>query len=693
MGSSNPLERDGLDLEQILGVLPGKASVVAATVSALPANTYDNGSSGQGATLTGNSNGAFPTIDGVTISLDDRLLIKNESSAANNGIYTLTQVGDGSNPYILTRATDADTAENIVPNMEVVSQQGTVNADEKWQLTTDPTIVVGTTSLAFSNSSGNVSGPTTTNDNRLVRTNGTTGNIQQSGITVDDSDNISGANNITGGGIVSGDTLNATDDATTRTNLGLEIGSDVQAHSAVLDSTTASFTIALETKLNNIEANADVTDAANVLAAIAGATISAATVATTDQVLIRDVDDSNNVKTVTAQSIADLAAGGTGDVTGPGSSTDNTIARYSGTTGKIIQGSGVSIDDSNNVSGAVNITGTGVVTGATLNATDAATTRTNLGLAIGTNVQAFNAILQDIAGLAIAADKLIYGDGVNSFDTTDLTAFARTILDDANAAAVRTTISAQETLSGLSLTAVTVATDDKVLIQDTSDSSNIKTVTAQSIADLASGGAPRFSMGDMFTNSGRYVASGSGGSISFGNSGLFMSFTTSLVDHGRLMRLNGATSTGVFFDNNPIFNAILEVQAQPSGAGEIYFGLGEISSSTSGHTFTQKHIGFKIVWSGGTATVSGTVADGTTESTVALSGVTVTNQNYYSAVCDSAGGSVEFFVNGVSKGTVSANYPASSGANDILKFSQNSKSDSGSTIHSNFGGWEYSREA
>lgn len=52
-----------------------------------------------------------------------------------------------------------------------------------------------------------------------------------------------------------------------RENIGLEIGVDVQAYSATLDGTTASFTTALETKLNGIEASADVTDATNVTAA------------------------------------------------------------------------------------------------------------------------------------------------------------------------------------------------------------------------------------------------------------------------------------------------------------------------------------------------------------------------------------------------------------------------------------------
>jgi hypothetical protein len=68
------------------------------------------------------------------------------------------------------------------------------------------------------------------------------------------------------------------------------------------------------TKLDGIEASADVTDEANVTAALDGATISTATVAGTDKVLIQDVDDSDNLKTVTAQAIADLSTSGIANV-------------------------------------------------------------------------------------------------------------------------------------------------------------------------------------------------------------------------------------------------------------------------------------------------------------------------------------------------------------------------------------------
>lgn len=73
-------------------------------------------------------------------------------------------------------------------------------------------------------------------------------------------------------------------------------------------------------------------------------------------------------------------------------------------------------------------------------ASNASTARTNLGVAIGTNVQAYNAGLQSIAGLTTSANQLIYTTAADTYTTTSLTSYGRSLVDDADAATARTTL-------------------------------------------------------------------------------------------------------------------------------------------------------------------------------------------------------------------------------------------------------------
>lgn len=135
-----------------------KASCRLATTAALAANTYANGSSGVGATLTANANGAL-SVDGTTPSVADRILVKNEATGSHNGIYVVTAVGDGSNPYVLTRATDCDTAAEYTSGAFSFIEQGTSNTGYAYVVSTQGAIVVGTTSVSwvkFSASAGSV---------------------------------------------------------------------------------------------------------------------------------------------------------------------------------------------------------------------------------------------------------------------------------------------------------------------------------------------------------------------------------------------------------------------------------------------------------------------------------------------------------------------------------------------------------
>src|SRR5687767_4633317 len=81
-----------------------KDAVRVATTTALPANTRS------GNTLTATTNGALGTIDGVTLALLDRILVKNEATGANNGIYHVLNVGGASARWRLARVPDANTS-------------------------------------------------------------------------------------------------------------------------------------------------------------------------------------------------------------------------------------------------------------------------------------------------------------------------------------------------------------------------------------------------------------------------------------------------------------------------------------------------------------------------------------------------------------------------------------------------------
>ena len=137
-----------------------KASVRVATQAALPAVTYDNGTSGVGATLTADANGDIndALIDGLSdLVVGDRILVKNQAAGLQNGIYEVTTVGDGSNPFVLTRTADADSggaSGDITGGMFTFVEEGTASADSGWVLTTNGTITLGTTALTFVQFSG-----------------------------------------------------------------------------------------------------------------------------------------------------------------------------------------------------------------------------------------------------------------------------------------------------------------------------------------------------------------------------------------------------------------------------------------------------------------------------------------------------------------------------------------------------------
>lgn len=102
------------------------------------------------ATLAG---GAPSLVDGVTLANGNRILVKSQTNPAENGIYVVQTLGTGANGTWI-RTTDADTNAKVTAGLYTFIEEGTVAADSGWVLTTDGNIVLGTTSLAFTQFSG-----------------------------------------------------------------------------------------------------------------------------------------------------------------------------------------------------------------------------------------------------------------------------------------------------------------------------------------------------------------------------------------------------------------------------------------------------------------------------------------------------------------------------------------------------------
>lgn len=144
-------------LDAAIAGLDWKSSALAASTQDLTAETfgvtgvtYDNGAAGVGATLTQDdaTDGAFGSLDGVAITLNARVLVKDQTAGLENGIYALTVVGDGAvTPWVLTRVMDSDEAVELEA-ASILVRQGTAHADSQWNQNADA-VTVGTTALTW----------------------------------------------------------------------------------------------------------------------------------------------------------------------------------------------------------------------------------------------------------------------------------------------------------------------------------------------------------------------------------------------------------------------------------------------------------------------------------------------------------------------------------------------------------------
>ena len=172
------------------------------------------------------SGGAPNSVDGVNLTVNDRVLVTAQSTGSQNGLYLVATVGSGANGT-WTRTTDADNTGEIDAGMIVMVTEGTIYADTQWKLITDNPITVGTTALTFTQnySANSITGGTSnvrvfSNANVTISSAGTANvlTITSTGTVVTGTESVTG--NITSGNILTGGLISATGNITGNYFLG-----------------------------------------------------------------------------------------------------------------------------------------------------------------------------------------------------------------------------------------------------------------------------------------------------------------------------------------------------------------------------------------------------------------------------------------------------------------------------------------
>jgi hypothetical protein len=139
-------------VDQVAQGLDTKPSCKLGTTANLTA-TYSNGTAGVGATLTASANGAL-VLDTQAGNVNDRILVKDQTTRTENGIYTVTTTGDISNPFVLTRSIPEDQPAELSGGAFVFVEEGSLNANNGYTFTHTGAPTFGTTNLDVSQFSG-----------------------------------------------------------------------------------------------------------------------------------------------------------------------------------------------------------------------------------------------------------------------------------------------------------------------------------------------------------------------------------------------------------------------------------------------------------------------------------------------------------------------------------------------------------
>ena len=225
-------------VDSVANGLDVKASVRVATTANLGA-VYNNSAG----TLTNSGSQAVIAIDSVTLVAQDRVLVKNQTTQAQNGFYKVTTVGTASTNWVLTRTPDADAASELTAGAFTFSEEGTLNGDNGYVMSTNGAVTLGTTAITFEQFSGAgqiTAGNGLTKSGNTINAVGTADKITVSADAITIASTYVGQNTITTVGTIGTGTWAATDVAVLHggtgsstaagaaTNLGLGIGDSPQ---------------------------------------------------------------------------------------------------------------------------------------------------------------------------------------------------------------------------------------------------------------------------------------------------------------------------------------------------------------------------------------------------------------------------------------------------------------------------------
>jgi hypothetical protein len=205
--------RSGLDVKQ---------SVRVATTGALTLSTgFINGS----------------VVDGVTLATGDRVLIKDQNTGAENGVYVVNVTGAP------TRATDYDSNAEVTPGAFTFVEEGTVNDNSGWVLSNNGAVVIGSTNLTFSQFSGTgqiTAGDGLSKNGNILNVNVTSNRTAITADAIDISANYVGQTSITTLGTITTGVWNGTDVAVADGGTGASTAADARTNLAATSAGTSS---------------------------------------------------------------------------------------------------------------------------------------------------------------------------------------------------------------------------------------------------------------------------------------------------------------------------------------------------------------------------------------------------------------------------------------------------------------------